>query len=223
MNSKRISIFLGHFGSGKSEVAVNYAISLAKSGKLTAIADMDIVNPFFRTADVIEELHKSEVRTVVPTFVGTNSEISTITSEVNTLFENKSYDVVFDIGGDDLGAKILSRYKEELTQEECEVFMVINTKRSNTSTPEKIVKMINEIEISGSIKITKLINNSNILEDTTIDTIIDGFGTINEASKLSNIPVAFTSFMKKFESDFKYKTVAEYMTLDKYIKLPFYT
>jgi hypothetical protein len=221
MNDKRISIFLGHFGSGKSEVAVNFAMSIARSNNMTAIADLDIVNPFFKTADAINALQDKGIKTVVPMLVNTNSEVSTLTSEINTLFENKAYNVVLDLGGDDLGAKILARYMEDLRNNECEFFMVINTRRNNTSTPDKIIRMLDEIQGSGCLKITKLVNNTNILNETNIGVIREGMEIISKVSDFTKIPVAFTSIMKNLESDIETDSQNKYLIMDKYIKLPF--
>ncbi len=104
MFNKRINIFTGHFGSGKTEVAVNYAFEMARTGQRTAIVDLDIVNPFFRTADAKQKLENSGIKVVLPMYANTNVDVPALPAEINTLFERKDFKLVFDVGGDDLGS-----------------------------------------------------------------------------------------------------------------------
>jgi tRNA uridine 5-carbamoylmethylation protein Kti12 len=194
---RRINIFTGHFGSGKTEVAVNYALKLAEANYKAAIVDFDIINPYFRTADAKDELEKNNVRVVLPMYANTNVDIPVIPTEIYSLFQDKEYKVVLDVGGDDLGAKAVSRFKEEIVSDDYEMFFVINTKRGMTDTTEEILEMISIIEEGANLKITKLINNSNLLEETTPEIILEGNKIIAEVSKKLNIPVAITAGMEE--------------------------
>jgi len=219
MFEKRISIFTGHFGSGKTEVAVNYALKMSIEEKV-AIVDMDIINPFFRTSDVKGLLEKEGIHVVTPVYANTNIDVPALPPEIYMLFENKEYKVVMDIGGDDLGARAISRYKDEISQDDYELYFVINTRRPMTDTIEKIEEMIFSIEQTSRLKVTKLVNNTNLLKTTTGEDIALGQKIIEKVSAKLNIPIAFTSGfyhpIKAFEENYD----IEVLTMEKLIKLP---
>ncbi len=222
MFEKRINIFTGHFGSGKTEVAVNYALRLAESNFMTSIVDFDIVNPFFRTADAKEELERNNIWVILPMYANTNVDVPAIPPEIYSLFQKKEYKAVLDVGGDDLGAKAVARFKEEILSDDYDMFFVINTRRGMTDTPEKIVEMITLIEDSAKIKVTKLINNSNLLEETTPEIILEGNAIISQASKKLGIPIGITAGMESVISllDSSKLSGSELLPLRKQIHLP---
>ncbi len=153
MTDKRISIFTGHFGSGKSEVSVNFAIKLPQLKNKVAVVDLDIVNPYFRAVDAKKLLLDNNIKVVSPMYANTNVDVPALPPEINSLFEDRSYNVVFDVGGDDLGARALARYNEELLNEGYEMYLVVNTKRQDTNTDSKIIQMAKEIEYASKLKI----------------------------------------------------------------------
>ncbi len=222
MFEKRINIFTGHFGSGKTEVAVNYALKLAEANYKTAIVDFDIINPYFRTADAKDELERNNVRVILPMYANTNVDIPVIPPEIYSLFQDKEYKVVLDVGGDDLGAKAVSRFKDEIVNDDYEMFFVINTKRGMTDTPEEIIEMIAIIEDGANIKVTKLINNSNLLEETTPEIILEGNKIIAEVSKKTGIPIAITAGMEEVVNDLNSQQLngSEILPMSKQIHLP---
>jgi hypothetical protein len=220
MNSKRINIFVGHFGSGKTEVAVNYTLKLSEVNAKTAIVDLDIVNPYFRTADAKSELEKRNIWVITPLYANTNVDVPALPAELNALFEKKEYSVVLDVGGDDLGAKALSRYKEEILKEDYEMFFVINTRRPMTDTVEKTMIMIENIEASSRLKVTSLVNNTNLLSYTSIDDVIEGHKLIEIVSQKLNKPIAFTSGFSDLIKDDENRINTDLLYLNKFIKLP---
>lgn len=222
MFNKRINIFTGHFGSGKTEVAVNYALKLAESDFKTAIVDFDIINPFFRTADAKEELEKNNIIVVLPKFANTNVDIPAIPAEIYSLFQDKSYKVVLDVGGEDLGAKAVARFREEITTDDYEMYFVINTKRVMTDSPEKIYEMIALIEEGARLRVTKLINNTNLLAETTPEMILQGNEIISEVSNKTGIPIAITAGMEEIVKVFTSEQLSnsEILPMRKQIMLP---
>ncbi len=222
MFEKRINIFTGHFGSGKTEVAVNYALKLAEANYKTSIVDFDIVNPYFRTADAKEELEKNNIWVILPMYANTNVDVPAIPPEIYSLFQKKEYKAVLDVGGDDLGAKAVARFKEEILSDDYEMFFVINTRRGMTDTPEKILEMIAIIEESAHIKVTKLINNSNLLEETTPEIILEGNRIISQVSEKLGIPIGITAGMEEVlnQIDSKQLNGSELLPLKKQIHLP---
>lgn len=231
MFDRRINIFTGHFGSGKTEVAVNFAIRLSElckeepehsigSERKTAIVDMDIINPYFRTADVKDELNKHGIWVISSVYANTNVDIPALPPEIYTLFQQKEYRVVFDVGGDDLGAKAVSRFRQEILEDDYELFAVVNVKRPMTDTPEKIKEMIYSIEESSGIKITRLVNNTNYLYETTPEDIIEGHRMLEEVSREMGIPIAFASGLRKPLEEAGRAINVPLLPLTKLIRLP---
>lgn len=220
MYKKRISIFTGHFGSGKTEVAVNYAIKLSERYTPTAIVDFDIVNPFFRTADARKNLEERKIKVITPAYANTNVDVPALPAEINMLFEKKEYRVVFDVGGDDLGAKVLSRYNENILVDDYEMYFVINTKRPMTLSGKGIEEMIKEIEDSSRLKVDWLVNNTNLLGDTKAEDILEGKAMIDDVSRKLQIPVAFISGMKSVMQELGGQEGMDRLHMEKYILLP---
>jgi len=219
MFDKRISIFTGHFGSGKTEVAVNYAMKMAEIYKKAVIVDFDIVNPFFRTADVRKALEAKGIKVIAPVYANTNVDVPSLPAEINTMFERKDYRVVFDVGGDDLGARVLSRYNEFILQDDYEMYFVINTRRPMTVDEKGIEEMIRDIEASSRLKVAKLVNNTNLLGATTVEIISEGGRMIEKVSERLCIPVGFISGLEPVLQEYCGYPGIERLFLDKQIKL----
>lgn len=191
---KRISLFLGHYGSGKTNVAVNYSIFLEKSGYKTAIYDLDIVNPYFRTLDGKGMLTDAGVRLVASTYANSNVEVPAIPADNYAMIDNKNEHAVVDVGGDDRGAYALGRYSEAiLSENDYSAFLVINKYRFLTRDPKDVLQYLKEIEEAAKIKITAIVNNSNLGKETTEKTVVDSVGYANECSRLTGLDIAFTS------------------------------
>jgi len=220
MSKERISIFAGHFGSGKTEVAVNFALNAASKSKKVAIVDLDIVNPYFRTADAKIELEKMGIWVITPVYANTNVDVPALPPEMNSLFEKKEYDVIIDVGGDDLGAKVLARFKDEFLNEGYCLYFVVNTKRPMTDTEAKIEQMIYEIESSCGLKVTKIINNTNLLYNTDVDVVVEGHRIIERVSDKLGIPIGFVSGFTDLMGGIEKEIDVELFPLKKLIKLP---
>jgi len=206
---KRISIITGHYGVGKSEISVNLAINLAKQGKKVIIADMDIINPYFRSNEARHELEKHGVEVIATKYANTNVDIPALTGELRKYLFDRSYNVVMDVGGDDAGALVVGRYRHEIPDDEATLYFVINCFRPETTTVSGVVNILEEIEKSSRMKVSYLINNSHLMDDTTDNDIINGIEFATEVSKTTNIPVAFHAVMKK-----------DGINIDKYVKEP---
>ena len=219
MFDKRITIFTGHFGSGKTEVAVNYAFKMAQSGKKTAIVDMDIVNPFFRTADAAGVLEERGIKVITPMYANTNVDVPALPPEIYSLFDDKSYSVIFDVGGDDLGARVLSRFKGQILTDDYIHYFVINTKRPMTKNEDEIEEMIMDIQGSSGIKVDRLVNNANLLGASTTEILSEASVIIGRISSKLSIPVGFISGMKEVLEEYKAEPHIERLYMEKFIKL----
>ncbi len=220
MFDKRITIFTGHFGSGKTEVSVNYAFAMARSGKKTAIVDLDIVNPFFRTADAKNMLEEKGIKVITPVYANTNVDVPSLPAEISAVFEDKSYHVVLDVGGDDLGARVVSRYHEDIVKEDYIHYFVVNTRRPMTRNPEEIAGMIAEIQASAQLKVDRLVNNANLLGASSPDVLEEASSIIGAVSERLSIPVGLVCGMKDVLQGYEGDPGIERLYLNKYISLP---
>ncbi|WMJ22783.1 P-loop NTPase [Paludicola sp. MB14-C6] len=191
---KRISIITGHYGSGKTNVAVNLALKLHKSGKKVIIVDLDIVNPYFRTADFKELLEAQGIQVITPTFANTNLDIPALPAQINTIFDQQDSYIVIDVGGDDAGAIALGRYAHEIIKQDYDMFYVINERRYQTRNPQDAIALLHDIEACARVKATKLINNTNLGALTTVQTLTDSFEFADKISELTKLPIAFSCF-----------------------------
>ena len=194
MNHKRLTLFAGHYGSGKTNIAVNYAMKLAKEGKDVVIADLDIVNPYFRTKDSAAVLEAAGVKLISPQFANTNVDLPALPAEAYRLVQDKSIYGIMDIGGDDRGAYALGRYVPALKEENnYRMVFVANASRPLTRTPEEALEVMREIETACGLEFTDIINNTNLASETTPETVLASQDYIAKLSQLSGLPVFATS------------------------------
>lgn len=191
MDPERLILFTGHFGSGKTEIAVNYAIGSGDSGQKTILVDLDIVNPFFRSTEVKDQLEAHGVEVISPNFVSTGVDVPSLPAEIYSVFADQSAKVIFDVGGDEIGARALGQYFPYFQKEAYRMYYVINTKRPLSSTKEDILSMMQEVQRMSRLQISHLINNTNISYETEIYDIIEGNALISQVSKSVNIPIAY--------------------------------
>ena len=195
MEHKRLTLFAGHYGSGKTNIAVNYAISLANEGKTVCIGDLDIVNPYFRTADSAKELAQAGVTLISPQFANTNVDLPALPAEAYRLVEDKSVYGIMDIGGDDRGAYALGRYVPAIKAEDnYRMVFVANCYRPLTRTPEDALEVMREIEAACGLCFTDIVGNANLGPDTTAQTVLDSVDFMEKLSQLSGLPIfAYTA------------------------------
>lgn len=190
MNHKRLTLFAGHYGSGKTNIAVNYAMLLAKEGKAVVIADLDIVNPYFRTKDSAAELEKAGVTLISPQFANSNVDLPALPAEAYRLVEDTSIYGIMDIGGDDRGAYALGRYVPAIREEnDYRMVYVANCYRPLTRTPEDALEVMREIESACGLRFTDIINNSNLASETTPETVMQSLDFVETLSRLSGLPI----------------------------------
>ena len=191
---KRVYILAGHYGSGKTNVAVNLALKIKQDGFNVKIADLDIVNPYFRTKDSLKELNEAGIQLISPAFANTNVDLPALPAEAYSLVQQRDFYAVLDVGGDDRGAYALGRYapsiKEENNYEMCFVF---NCYRPLTRTAEEAIEVMKEIEFACKIPFTAIINNSNIGNDTDAEIILASLNETEKLSKLTGLPVIYTT------------------------------
>lgn len=193
-NSKRVVIFAGHYGSGKTNIAVNFAKELKKSGKSVALADLDIVNPYFRSKDSENELKEEGIDLICSEFAATNLDIPALPFTINRIINDKNSYAVLDIGGDDAGSVVLGRLANAIKSEDnYEMIFVVNFFRPITRTAEDAIQIMREIEAVSSLKFTAIVNNSNLGALTTKEDIFSTENEVKKLCKITSLPLLFSS------------------------------
>jgi MinD-like ATPase involved in chromosome partitioning or flagellar assembly len=201
-----VTLFAGHYGSGKTNVAVSYAIMLKKQGLDVAIADLDIVNPYFRTKDSAEELKADGITLISSEFAGSNVDLPALPAEIYSLVDIHDRYAIFDVGGDDRGATALGRYADAIKAEnDYELLLVINRFRPLSKTPELAIGIMHEIEATANMKFTGIVNDSNLGPETTAEEVLNSVPFAEEVSRLAGIPVRFTTVTENIYQEVKGK------------------
>lgn len=217
----RIRIFTGHFGSGKTEISINYALNLAKQGKKVSLVDLDIVNPYFCVRDLRDELEAQGVRVISANPHFSNAELMVVPAEVLSAFNDKSSEVVFDVGGDDMGAIALGQYNRYFREEGYDMYFVVNNMRPFTSDEQGTEEYIRAVEASSRLKVSYLVSNTNLSYETEVEHIIKGDEGVAELSKKLNIPYKFTVCRKDLVDNIKGRVHGEEVFgIDIYMKPP---
>ena len=202
INLKRLTILSGHYGSGKTNIAVNLALEQAKLGKKVAVSDLDIVNPYFRTKDSYDLFAKNGIMLISSEYAGTNLDIPAMPQEIYSLTDDKSITGIIDVGGDDRGALALGRLVPAIKDENnYEMLMVLNMFRPLTRTTKDALEVKYEIENACGLKFTGIINNSNLGAETKAKDIIDSISFSEEFSRITSIPLKLITCEKRLENE----------------------
>lgn len=194
MNFKRVTLFAGHYGSGKTNIAVNYAVKIKEAGLDVCLADLDIVNPYYRAKDSEDELEKRGIDLISSAYANSNVDLPAIPQQMYSIVHNTDKYAVMDIGGDDRGALALGRYAPSILEEnDYEMFFVINKFRPLTPDAESTVEVMREVETAGGIRFTAIVNNSNLGEETTAEDVLSSVKYAEEISRITGLPVKMTT------------------------------
>ena len=221
MDSKRLTLFAGHYGSGKTNIAVNYALHLAREGKQVCIADLDIVNPYFRTKDSADRLAAAGVELISPRFANSNVDLPALPAEAYRLVQDKSIYGIMDIGGDDRGAYALGRFVPFIKEENnYRMIFVANASRPLTRTPEDALEVMREIEAACGLRFTDLVNNTNLGDLTTAETVLASQDYMEKLSELSGLPIFATTAKADVAAQLPLPDVLPLQLQEKYFDLP---
>ncbi|NLN55886.1 MAG: tyrosine-protein kinase family protein [Clostridiales bacterium] len=188
----KIVIICGHFGTGKTNIAVNLALSAAKTGYNTIIADLDIVNPYFRTADNARALNSLGVTTLIPPYANTNVDIPSLPPAMQTVFSDDNY-AILDVGGNAEGGTVLGLYQDDLIKSGYDMYYVFNAYRPENLDPDLSVQSLKSIEISSGLKFSGIINNSNLGAETSRETVLSSVEKAKKFASLSEVPLVMTT------------------------------
>ncbi|MBQ7845271.1 MAG: ParA family protein [Clostridia bacterium] len=188
LTDSRFVVLVGNYGSGKTELSLNLALASAQQ-MTTTLVDLDIVNPYFRSGEKADELKDAGVRVLMPTFAMSTVDIPALPAEIQSVFEQPSQRVIFDVGGDDTGAAALGRYAPSFRRyrEDTTVCLVINAMRPLTQTAEDVVDLAQRIAARGRMNIDVIINNTNLADQTEPEMLAAGHQVAVEAAKLLGV------------------------------------
>lgn len=190
----RFIVLIGNFGSGKTELALNMSIEAARAGR-TLLIDLDIVNPYFRASERADALAEAGVELIMPRYVTTGVDVPSLPPEVQSAFVGAFDTVIFDVGGDGAGAVALGQFKarfDALSPGQLEVLMVVNVNRPLSSTPERLLSLIEQLEGRSRLAVTGLVNNANLSNETSAADLLSGCEILGEVSRRTGLPVRYT-------------------------------
>lgn len=216
----RIIIIYGHYGCGKTNLALNLAIDLAKKGEKVTIADLDVVNPYFRSGDYAGLLNEYGIEVVASDFSHSNLDLPSIPAAMYSIFVREGT-VIIDVGGDDAGAYALGRFSAKIKEAGYEAYYVVNGKRTLTSTPMEAAQILKEIESASSVPATGIINNTHLQGFTTSEIIEEGLEFAKKTAELLSLPLAATTYPKEYVDKNKIKAEVRLVPVEVLVKPPF--
>lgn len=206
MNYKRLTILCGHYGSGKTNIAVNMAYELASQRDHVAVADLDIVNPYFRTKDSQEDFDERGIRLIVSEFASSNVDLPSMPADLYAITDDRSLSVIMDIGGDDRGALALGRLRDAiLDEDDYEMYMVVNRYRPLTPDADTTIEVMREIERACGIPFTGIINNSNLGDETDAETVLSSVAYADQVAEKASLPLVLTTVREDLYDSLKEK------------------
>lgn len=206
----RITIHIGHYGSGKTELSLNLVYKNIKKNKKITLVDLDIVNPYFRSGEHKEMLENAGAKVIRPNFEGTNVDVPSIPADVMSVFIDKTSQVILDVGGDPSGATALGRYHQAIGADDSIVKCVVNTTRPFTSTKDEIIEMVKLLEKSSRLKVDMLVNNTNLARESTAALLVDSQDMVESAAKALGISVGQIGAMQSVIDDLPQEFLDKY-------------
>ncbi|HEY8361692.1 MAG TPA: ATP-binding protein [Tissierellaceae bacterium] len=196
LKDKRIRIISGHYGSGKSEFSINYAVKLAEMGKKVALADLDVVNVYFRSREKADELERLGIRVIAGQIEAPALDVPSISAEVYAPLQDESYDFVIDVGGDPVGARALGRYVDYFKEGKYDMFYVLNANRPETHTVEKAYEYMIKIQDTSRAKFTGIVNNTHMLKSTTVEDVLRGQELALKLKEKTGLPIKYVAVLE---------------------------
>ena len=189
MYRKRVTVFVGHFGSGKTEIALNGALEIAATGVPVTLADLDVVKPYFRSRSARAILDEAGIELLAPTGENVHADLPIIVPQIRSHLRQNTRRLIMDVGGDDVGARVLGSLSDVVPRDGTDCLLVLNFRRPSTPDPERALAMVREIEAVGQLPVTGLISNTHLMDETTLDVVLDGYRMALETAGAAGVPL----------------------------------
>jgi hypothetical protein len=189
MYQRRVTVFVGHFGSGKTEIALNGALELAAAGSRVTLADLDVVKPYFRSRSARAILFDAGVNLLAPTGANVHADLPIIVPQIRSHLRDDHSRLIMDVGGDDVGARVLGSLSDVIPFDDTDCLLVLNFRRPSTPDPERAAAMVREIEAVGRVPVSGLISNTHLMDETTPEVVLDGYRLALETARLAEAPL----------------------------------
>jgi len=209
VHDKRLVIVIGHYGSGKTEFAVNYAVKMKEIYENVSIADLDIVNPYFRSREKREFFEEIGIKLFDSSIRNTAVDLPALPAELMGVITNPNIKSIIDVGGDPVGARVLARFAEQIKNVDYDMFYVINGNRPDTSTVDEVINYLKIIEATSRLKITGLVNNTHMLKATTVEDVEFGHELTKKVSWETDIPIRYEAVIKETADKIKNHEIIE--------------
>ncbi|WP_342430044.1 hypothetical protein [Neobacillus sp. FSL H8-0543] len=219
--NNRITILAGHFGSGKTEIAINLALNEKKIHNHVAINDLDVINPYFRSRDVASFFQQQDIELISPNNQLATSDLPIVSGEIYRVLHDHRYKVIIDAGGDKDGATALGQYYNEWKEYNPQLLFVLNVNRPYVSTLEGALYTVRQVEAAARLKVTGIINNTNIGRETTMEDILKGYELSSNLAVELKIPLKYSTISNHLENDAQnFARDHEVMFIKRYMKVP---
>ena len=216
---RRVTLITGHYGCGKTNLAINLALDLSAIRDAVALVDLDVVNPYFRSSDYTRLLAERGVRVVAPLFAGTTLDAPHLSAAISVALHGGA-PVIVDAGGDDAGATALGAYAGELQAVDYDLFYVVNRYRNLTATAQEAAAILREIETAAHLRATGVINNSHLQRATTLATVLDSLEFARETARLLGLPLVCTTVPRRLAAAAAEAGVEDVYPVNVYVRTP---
>lgn len=219
LNDKRIRVIIGHYGSGKTEFAVNYAMKLAAQGLKTALADMDIVNPYFRSREKAEMMESCGIR-VISGNRGhhANLDLPMLSADILSPLQDTQYNLILDVGGNAVGARVIAQYQEYFVPGAYDMLCVVNRYREDTADADGVLSQLRAIEAAVGAPVTGLINNTHLLRDTSVEDVLYGQELVEKVAARTGIDVRYISALEAVAAQLPTGMMGEIFPIKMYMR-----
>ncbi len=217
---KNINIVCGHYGTGKTNLVLNLALDSAQKGEKTAVVDLDVVNPYFRSGGYSHLLKENGVELIATQFADSNLDLPSLPAQIYSVFSKSGSKIIFDVGGDDMGALALGRFSAMIKQTDFQVLYLVNRFRALTHTPAQAAQLLREIEGASRLSADYVVNNSHLGEYTSGKEVLEGYEFAKETARLVQLPLAATTCNNKLFSELADK-IPNLYPIDIIVKPPF--
>lgn len=190
---RRVTVFVGHFGSGKTEIALNAVLELGASSLPLALADLDVVKPYFRSRSARAILDAAGIELLAPTGANVHADLPIIVPQIRSHLRRDHSRLVMDVGGDDVGARVLGSLSDVIPTDDTDCFLVLNFRRPGTPDPQKAVTVVREIEAVGRLPVSGLISNTHLMDETTPEVVLEGYRLALQTSRMADVPLVAVS------------------------------